>query len=250
MYSCRNDCYQHYSLEKLCVSSSASFIAKCKQHARCASKASKKLVALRARRRFEAQQQGQLISKDQQLSPAQLARKIDKQAESDKAQAENKERKRQRSITDPGFELQGKLVFLSQRLDHKTNVDCQAQLTKRGAVLTNSMSRAEVFVVDSIADPGQRVAWRIRLFSLAVISTQWLLTGNGPWLQLATLTKKTIWWTRAFAQEHVVLVKILEEAVQRCGSVWQKKPRDPNPQLDNKQIVILTTLAEKDGPCT
>ena len=80
-----------------------------------------------------------------------------------------------------------------------------------GMQITSMRDNAEVFLVNDVSDPGQRIMWHAMLAGCTIMSPSLFLIGHGPAItyKACLQMKRTIFVSDGFAEEHPILLAIL-----------------------------------------
>lgn len=81
---------------------------------------------------------------------------------------------------------------------------------------TQDFGVANVFIVSDVTHPGQRVQWQAMFRTCRIVSLQMLLSGHGPWIQMAPnfTTSHYLHVTDDFEKEHAYLTGIVKKRLR------------------------------------
>ena len=82
--------------------------------------------------------------------------------------------------------------------------------------MTENFHLANTFVVNDITCPGQRIQWESMFREVLVVSTQMILSGHGPYMNMKPSfnTSHLLHLTDSFKAQHGNLAAIVERALQ------------------------------------
>lgn len=122
---------------------------------------------------------------------------------------------------------------------------------------TQDFNVANVFIVSDVTHPGQRVQWQAMFRTCRVVSLQMLLSGHGPWSQMAPnfTTSHYLHVTDAFEKEHTYLAGIVKKRLRTKEKdmrwklvdfdTWQDKQASATGRRFPLYCLALVTEAEK-----
>ena len=129
------------------------------------------------------------------------------------------------TLRPPSFPIvAGKAVFLDKSVAASERKACCSTIARLRARQTDVRTDADVIVVHDLATVGQRNKWVCALGGLTVMTAECMVAtgrkGDMVGFKQATLTKRCLWTSPAFAQRHTILHEIIGAFVQKPGSKW------------------------------
>ena len=174
-------------------------------------------------REEEAAREGHL-----ELTP-ELAAAVDQQILKDLKADENMAKKARRQKVAAGIMrrtlswdvLRGRRVWVNGADD--THGKVLESLTRQGMVVTQDRCQAEVFAVDDVGKPGERVTWLVTLRGSLLVSFQQVLTSKGLFFQFlpAVNVKREIFFSPRFIRDHSEVTRMIQLATSWSNSLWK-----------------------------
>lgn len=89
--------------------------------------------------------------------------------------------------------------------------------------MTQERSQAEVFTLDDVGRPGERVTWLASLRGALLVSFQQVLQCKGPFLQHmpAVAVRKEVYLSPLFMREHTEITRMILAATSWSHSHWK-----------------------------
>lgn len=115
----------------------------------------------------------------------------------------------------------GKKIWVkSDALDPQTMSSC---LRSVRAIRVPEREAADVYVVDDLTDPGQRVLWNAMFNGLSIISPSFFRGEGGPMVcyKAAMSSRKKVWVSNGFIEQHTQLANILARRMAAASSTWK-----------------------------
>lgn len=183
----------------------------------------KKLKGLNLARTFEAQRMGHLLPAEQ-LPEDLFKSKISEQVKLDAMYDKKITRVRAKLSKSVGLELSGRRVYIDKAGNAGLNFDkIKSNLVAKGAIIDPERSGATVWVVDDVLHPGQRNQWLASLLGGCLLSTRFVLTGDGPWmkLQAAMAVRRLVYISSKFNSVQPGLNALIQHCGRTLGSRCQ-----------------------------
>jgi hypothetical protein len=117
--------------------------------------------------------------------------------------------------------LRGRRVWVNGADD--THGKVLESLTRQGMVVTQDRCQAEVFAVDDVGKPGERVTWLVTLRGSLLVSIQQVLTSKGLFFQFlpAVNVKREIFFSPRFIRDHSEVTRMIQLATSWSNSLWK-----------------------------
>ncbi|MFM6390883.1 MAG: hypothetical protein ACKPFH_00080, partial [Dolichospermum sp.] len=117
--------------------------------------------------------------------------------------------------------LRGRRVWVNGADD--THGKVLESLTRQGMVVTQDRCQAEVFAVDDVGKPGERVTWLVTLRGSLLVSFQQVLTSKGLFFQFlpAVNVKREIFFSPRFIRDHSEVTRMIQLATSWSNSLWK-----------------------------
>ena len=99
-----------------------------------------------------------------------------------------------------------------------------ASLKKGRAAIVADRLDAQAWVVEDPSAPGQRIQWMAAIRGGHVVSSEYVVSGVGPFVTFkrATITRRWLWVSAEFAIAHPILAAIVGGVLGTGASRWSK----------------------------